>query len=118
MNFRRPAKAVIRRVRCLIRLLLPESISTIKKTIDDLHIRNSVDKGTQILLSLKYRELAFAQSSLPFDEVEFRNYSQNGEDGILLYIFSLIGTTNKRCVEVCAGNGIECNCSNLIINHG
>jgi len=50
--------------------------------------------------------------------VEFRNYSQNGEDGILWYIFSIIGTTNKRCVEICAGSGEQCNTSNLIINHG
>ncbi|NJM13934.1 MAG: hypothetical protein HC889_20690 [Synechococcaceae cyanobacterium SM1_2_3] len=30
----------------------------------------------------------------------------------------MIGTTNKRVVEVCAGDGIECNAANLIINHG
>lgn len=80
---------------------------------------NSVDKGTQILLSLKYRELLENKQSLPpFDQIQFRNMSQNGEDGILLYIFSLIGTTNKKVVEICAGDGIECNAANLIINHG
>ncbi|HJQ34916.1 MAG TPA: hypothetical protein VJ866_22395 [Pyrinomonadaceae bacterium] len=51
-------------------------------------------------------------------DVEFRCFSQNGEDGILLFLFALIGTTNKRVVEICAGNGIECNSANLIINHG
>lgn len=51
-------------------------------------------------------------------EVGFKVYSQTDEDGILLYIFSLIGTTNKKCGEICAGNGIECNTANLIINHG
>jgi hypothetical protein len=29
-----------------------------------------------------------------------------------------VGTTNKRVVEICAGNGIECNAANLIVNHG
>ena len=53
-----------------------------------------------------------------FSDVEFRCHSQNGEDGILLYIFSLLGTTNRRVVEICAGAGIECNAANLIINHG
>ena len=53
-----------------------------------------------------------------FDEVEFRAYSENGEDGILLYIFSLIGATNKKSVEICAGSGITCTTANLIINHG
>lgn len=48
----------------------------------------------------------------------FRKYSQNGEDGILLCLFSLLGTTNKKVVEICAGNCVECNSANLILNHG
>ncbi|MCP5060912.1 MAG: hypothetical protein GY936_00400 [Ignavibacteriae bacterium] len=52
---------------------------------------------------------------LSFNDVGFRLHSQHEEDGILLYIFSLIGTTNKKSVEICAGNGIECNTANLII---
>jgi hypothetical protein len=48
----------------------------------------------------------------------FRCFSQNDEDGILLHIFSLAGTTNKKIVEICAGDCIECNAANLIINHG
>jgi hypothetical protein len=51
-------------------------------------------------------------------DVGFRVYSQFEEDGILLYIFSVIGTTNKRVVEICASNGVECMATNLIINHG
>ena len=77
-----------------------------------------VDRGTQILLALEYRELARRGIRCSFDDIEFRNYSQNGEDGILWYIFSIIGTTSKRCVEICAGSGEQCNTSNLIINHG
>lgn len=46
-------------------------------------------------------------------------YSQNGEDGILYYLLSALGTTpGKTCIELCAGDGIECNSANLIINHG
>ena len=77
-----------------------------------------VDRGTQILLALKYRELAAQGIHCAFGDIEFRNYSQNGEDGILWYIFSVVGTTNKQCVEICAGTGEQCNASNLIINHG
>jgi hypothetical protein len=44
--------------------------------------------------------------------------SEFGQDGILLYIFSLIGTTNRKALEICAGDGIECNAANLILNHG
>jgi len=78
-----------------------------------------VDRGTQLLLAMKYRE-TFEQTHklLEFDDIEFRNYSQNGEDGILWYIFSLIGTVNKKLLEICAGDGVQCNGVNLIINDG
>lgn len=118
MNPVRLYKGALRWASRAIGLRFPESIDAIKHTVDDLHIRNRVDKGTQILLSLKYRELAAANVGLPLHEVEFRNYSQNGEDGVLHYIFSVIGAKNKRCVEICAGDGVQCNTANLIINHG
>jgi hypothetical protein len=53
-----------------------------------------------------------------FSDVGFHKYSQFEEDGLLLYIFSIIGTTNRKVVELCAGNGIECMAANLIVNHG
>lgn len=78
-----------------------------------------VNRGTQLLLAIKHREdFEKKRRLVDFDEIEFRNHSQNGEDGILWYIFSLIGTANKKCVEICAGDGTQCNCANLIINHG
>jgi hypothetical protein len=40
---------------------------------------------------------------------EMRFYSQNGEDGILQYIFAKIGTTNKYFVEFGVEDGTECN---------
>ena len=80
--------------------------------------KDYVDRGTQIALGIKYRQLTENGIGLTFGDIEFRNYSQNGEDGILWYVFSLIGTINKKCVEICAGDGIQCNCANLIINHG
>jgi hypothetical protein len=77
------------------------------------------DKGTLLSLALQYREhFEKTHRVLNFDSVEFRNYSQNGEDGILWYVFSLLGTVNKKCIEICAGDGIQCNTANLIINDG
>jgi hypothetical protein len=74
---------------------------------------------TQILLRLQYQQLVRQRTGLPsFADVEFRYYSQNGEDGILHYIFSLISTTNRRVVEICAGDGVECNAANLLVHHG
>ena len=74
----------------------------------------------QVLLVQQYKDLVRRSiKPLPtFDEVGFRCHSQYEEDGILLYIFALIGTTNKIAVEMCAGHGIVCNTTNLIVNHG
>ena len=51
------------------------------------------------------------------DDVGFRAYSQFDEDGILLYLFTLLGVSQKTSIEICAGTGHECNSANLIINH-
>lgn len=40
---------------------------------------------------------------------ELKIYSQNGEDGIILRLFDLVGTTNKYFVEFGVENGFECN---------
>jgi hypothetical protein len=81
---------------------------------------NPATQAAQVFLRLHYEDLVRrGVKDLPaFADVEFRCHSQNGEDGILLYILSLLGTTNRRVVEICAGSGIECNAANLIINHG
>jgi len=69
-------------------------------------------------LMATYRQMYDAKMTpVSIQDVGFRIHSQYDEDGILLYLFSLIGTTDKRCVEICAGDGIECNCANLIVNH-
>ena len=46
------------------------------------------DRKIQILLSLKYREMARnLNESFGFEEVGFNVYSSNYEDGILFFIF-------------------------------
>lgn len=67
----------------------------------------------------KLMKRLLSKEELPkLSEVGFSVHSQFDEDGILLYIFSIIGTKNKKVVEICAGNGRECNATNLILNHG
>ena len=55
---------------------------------------------------------------LDLEGVECRVRSQNGEDGILLHLFSLIGATNRRFVEIGIEDGRECNTANLALNFG
>jgi hypothetical protein len=78
----------------------------------------SPDIGAQLVLSMSYREKTQERLACTLSEYGFSCYSQTDEDGILLYIFSVVGATNRSCVEICAGDGIQCNTANLIVNHG
>lgn len=70
----------------------------------------------QMILAEQWRVAAGAQRD--FRDVGFRRHSQHDEDGILLYLFTILGHGQRRCVEICAGNGMECNAANLILHHG
>jgi hypothetical protein len=78
-----------------------------------------VDRSVQQLLSGQYRLQLAAGGPLPtLADTEATFFSQNGEDGVLLYLFALLGHGDRLAVEVCAGDGIECNSANLVVNHG
>ncbi|GAC1359405.1 MAG: hypothetical protein NVS2B12_29160 [Ktedonobacteraceae bacterium] len=90
----------------------------IRQKMEDLFVFPQSNKAAQLLLMMKYKEMKALGHPLPtLDEVEFRAYSQFGEDGILLFLLAVLGTTNKKCVEICGGGGYD-NTANLIINHG
>jgi hypothetical protein len=78
---------------------------------------------------LRLRALAGMQSRTMYPELlvdgdfpsiinryESSVYSQHGEDGILLFIFSKIGVTNRKFIEFGVEDGTECNAANLAIN--
>lgn len=58
------------------------------------------------------------QSGAVLKDVTLSVHSQFEEDGILLVLFALLGMTNRQCIELCCGDGIESNSANLILNHG
>jgi len=49
---------------------------------------------------------------------EKKVFSQNGEDGVLEDIFSVVGTRDKFYVEFGVQDGTECNTRNLFKNYG
>jgi len=53
-----------------------------------------------------------------FKGIEFRCFSQNTEDGILLALFWIIGVSTKRVLEICSGIGWENNAAMLIVHYG
>lgn len=54
------------------------------------------------------------KNQFKINQHEKKVYSQNGEDGIINYIFSNIGTTNKFSVEFGVGDGFESNTAYLL----
>jgi len=76
-------------------------------------------QASQRMLFLHYQQLCNLKRPLPkLEDVGFRVYSESDEDGLLLYIFSLIGTLNKVCVDIAFGSPYGANTTNLILNSG
>jgi hypothetical protein len=64
------------------------------------------DAATQIQLQLAYRRLIDDGRPLPrIADIGFKSYSQTDEDGILLFLYSVLGVSKKLCAEICAGAG-------------
>lgn len=66
------------------------------------------------LESVEYKEIQRKKREFDINYFEKKIYSQNGEDEILEFIFSIIGTTNKFFVEIGVGDGSECNTRYLL----
>ncbi len=59
------------------------------------------------------------QGNLPkLSETGFKVFSQFEEDGKLLFIFSVIGMSNKTFVEIGSDDGVNSNSANLYFNFG
>lgn len=70
-------------------------------------------------LFMHYQALRNARQPLPsFRDTAFRVYSQNDEDGILLYVFSLIGFTSRLLVDIAFSSPLGSNSTNLLCNWG
>lgn len=107
----------------LLRSVYTRIINQIAWQLQELLInsekKTSGEQTAQLILKNQYTSLSKPDIlKYRFEDVGFRKYSQNSEDGILLFLFSVLGTTNKTVVEICASDGIQCNAANLIINHG
>lgn len=92
----------------------------IKKYLLILKVRNKLSPSVQIgqrSLYLYYRSLE--TNHLPeLKETGFKVFSQFEEDGLLLYLFSIIGMDNKVFIEIGSDDGINSNSANLFFHFG
>jgi hypothetical protein len=108
--FRTVLNPVAKRVRRLIK----DSVN-----FDPDHLI-SIDQQVQRSIVNQYA-LSKQTGVAPYSDIKdagFRVYSQFEEDGIILYVLSMIGFKTRRVVEMCCGDGTECMATNLILNHG
>lgn len=76
-------------------------------------------QATQVQLSLHYRELAATGGLLPhYRDVGFGVFCDADEDGILLYLLSLVDSGRRLLVDLGSASASASNSSNLIIHHG
>ncbi len=88
------------------------SIETRDERLDLIHQQNQV----QIVQTFKS---AIANGNVPIiEEVGFKLFSQFEEDGILLYLFTILGSKTKIFVDIGANDALNSNCANLAINWG
>lgn len=81
--------------------------------------QRSLIQMQQVQLRLHYQQLVANGAALPsYRDVGFRVFSDCDEDGILLYLLSLVGSGERRLVDVGAGALSASNTANLIVNHG
>ena len=67
---------------------------------------------------VKYYRECLLEDKLPnITESGFKLFSQFEEDGLLLYVFSIIGMKYKTFIEFGADDGINSNSANLYYNH-
>lgn len=59
-----------------------------------------------------------APDHVPSQSVDLKVYSQFGEDGRLLDLFSRVGVTTRTFIEIGVGDGRECNTANLALTFG
>ena len=77
-------------------------IDSINTTINNPLLNNSQITQRQLFCQIQTLK---AQNCIPhFNSVSFREFSQFDEDGIILYLFAIIGFTNKYCLDIAFAN--------------
>ncbi|MEH1780030.1 MAG: hypothetical protein V7L26_13090 [Nostoc sp.] len=77
------------------------------------------DRLQQIIIINQWREYFLKlRQPLKLKDVSFKIFSGNGQDGILLYLLTILGIKHYTIIDIGCGNGINGNSANLIINHG
>jgi hypothetical protein len=93
----------------------------IKKHLYIIRVWDKITPSVQIAqrqIFHYYQDCAKTGKLPALKDTGFRVFSQQEEDGLLLFVFAAIGISNKTFVDIGADDGINSNCANLAINFG
>lgn len=65
-----------------------------------------------------YRDLALTGRVPALKDTGYSVFTQFEEDGLILFLFAVLGTTNKTFIEIGSDDGVNSNSANLILNFG
>jgi hypothetical protein len=68
-------------------------------------------------LIASWKQLQASGVILPLDQVGFSRFSEFEEDGHLLYLLTLAGSTSRTVVEISSQDGRVCMATNLLVHH-
>jgi len=101
----------------MIKKILRKIFPVVDINILKLDIYNTQIQQRQLFFY--FQNLKHTKSQLPdFSNTGFRVFSQGDEDGKILFIFSVIGFSNKICVDMAFASPYGANTTNLILNWG
>lgn len=92
----------------------------LKKHLKFYKVRHRLKLNIRIRqhILMEYYQAKMAADDLPdIQDTGLKIFSQFEEDGLLLYVFSLIGMTNKTFIEFGSDDGINSNSANLFYHH-
>lgn len=103
-----------------IKRILPSKLFTFARKMIYPEKINLIEDDLKSLFLTHYQQLAAPDLNqrTVMRNAEFKVFSKYGEDGLLLYIFSKVGVTNRIFVEIGVEDGRECNTADLSLNFG
>jgi hypothetical protein len=95
------------------RALLPREYGALQKRV------GALERNARSALASRHPELAAEGGQrAALLRAEYQIYSQDGEDGILAFLFAKIGTGDRRFVEFGIGDVTRCNSTHLALGFG
>ncbi len=84
-----------------------------------LRRQRAILQTNQVQLTLEYRALAAGRGALPtYRDVGFGVFCDSDEDGILLFLTTLVGSGSRRLIDLGFATVEASNSANLVVHHG